>query len=114
MEREQMQKCLATVAAFHATGQRVHEWAPANGVSARALSSWCSHAARWQAKLDGVHTPPGQRKKSATDGFVSASLPQSIGAIVRVEIQSGQSRIQLHWPLGHARELAALVREVGR
>ena len=117
MNRQQMHSCLETVAAYRASGQRVPEWAPANGISARALASWCSHAGRWQAKLDGVRSEPVARKNAGGNtgsGFVAASLPPSTGAIVRVEIQSGATRVQLHWPLGHTRELATLVREVGR
>jgi hypothetical protein len=33
---------------------------------------------------------------------------------VRVEIQAGQTRVQLHWPLGRARELATFLREMAR
>ena len=117
MNRQQMQNCLETVAAYRASGQRVPEWAPANGISARALASWCSHAGRWQAKLDGVRSEPVARKNAggkAASGFVAASLPPSTGAVVRVELQVGTTRMQMHWPLGHTRELAAWVREVGR
>lgn len=114
MNRLQMQSCLETVAAFRASGQRADEWAQSKEMSVRALSSWCAHAARWQGILDGVHAEPVRRNKTSQGGFVAASLPPNMGAVVRVEIQSGQIRVQLHWPLGHARELAALVREVGR
>ena len=117
MNRQQMHSCLETVAAYRASGQRVCEWAQANAMSARALASWCSHAGRWQAKLDGVRSEPVARKNAggnAGSGFVAASLPPSTGAVVRVEIQSGATRVQMHWPLGHVRELANLVREVAR
>jgi hypothetical protein len=33
---------------------------------------------------------------------------------VRIELNSGAVRLELHWPLAHARELAALLRELGR
>ena len=117
MNRQQMQSCLETVAAYRASGQRVPEWAPANGISARALASWCSHAGRWQAKLDGVQREPVARKNAggnAGSGFVAASLPPSAGTVVRVELQVGATRMQMHWPVGHTRELATWVREVGR
>ena len=113
MDRQQMRSCLETVEAFRASGQRAHEWAQANGISHRALSSWCSHASRWQGKLDGVKSEPVARK-SAGNGFVAASLAPSSGATIRVEFEVGATRVQMHWPLGHARELATLVREVGR
>ena len=51
---------------------------------------------------------------NAGSGFVAAGLPPSTGAVVRVELQVGATRMQMHWPLGHVRELATLVREVAR
>jgi hypothetical protein len=114
MDRLQMQSCLETVAAFRASGQRADEWAQGQGMSVRALSSWCAHAARWQATLDGVRIEPARRRKPGVDGFVAASLPPSMGEVVRVEIQAGQTRVQLHWPLGRARELATFLREMAR
>jgi len=33
---------------------------------------------------------------------------------VRIEVNAGAARIELHGPLAHARELAALLRELGR
>ena len=56
MDREQMQRCLDVVAAYRASGQKGKAWAQANGVPERTLASWCAHARRWQARLDGV--PP--------------------------------------------------------
>ena len=117
MNRQQMHSCLETVAAYRASGQRVPEWAQANGISARALASWCSHAGRWQAKLDGAQSGSVARKNAGSNagsGFVAAGLPPSTGAVVRVELQVGATRMQMHWPLGHVRELATLVREVAR
>ena len=54
MEREGMERCLEQVAAYRASGQKAKAWAQANGVPLRALASWCAHARRWQARLDGV------------------------------------------------------------
>jgi hypothetical protein len=34
--------------------------------------------------------------------------------LVRIELNVGAARVELHWPLAHARELAALLRELGR
>jgi hypothetical protein len=70
MDREQMQRCLDVVAVYRASGQKGRVWAQANGVSERSLASWCAHARRWQARLDGVaHTP-----KSPPRGFVATHL----------------------------------------
>jgi hypothetical protein len=33
---------------------------------------------------------------------------------VRVELNAGSARLELHWPLAHTRELAALLREIGQ
>jgi hypothetical protein len=33
---------------------------------------------------------------------------------VRVELNAGSARLELHWPLAHTRELAALLRELGQ
>lgn len=108
-----MEHCLAQVAAYQASGQRSEAWALANGVKPRELASWCSHARRWQALLDGVAVQPMGRK--AASGFVAARLPSpSAGSTVRVELHAGASRIELHWPLSNMAELAQLLREVGR
>jgi hypothetical protein len=54
MDRQRMEHCLAQVAAYRASGQRSEAWALSNGVKPRELASWCSHARRWQAILDGA------------------------------------------------------------
>ena len=111
MDRERMERCLEQVAAYRASGLKGDAWARAIGVPLRALSSWCAHAQRWQARLDGASAPASASK---VGGFVAARVPPAIAATVRVEIQAGASRIELHWPVANARELAAWLREVGR
>ena len=54
MDRQRMESCLEQVAAYRASGQKGRVWAEANGVPPRALASWCAHARRWQARLEGV------------------------------------------------------------
>ena len=99
MDRQRMEHCLVQVVAYRASGQSSERWALANGIKPRELASWCAHAKRWRALLDGV----------------AASLPTRASAsTVRVELQAGPSRVELHWPLSHTVELAALLREVGR
>ena len=113
MDREQMQRCLEVVAAYRASGQKSGVWAAANGVALRVLASWCAHSRRWQARLDGVGAASAPQPKPT--GFVAARVaPGTAAATVHIEVTSGAGRLNLHWPLAHTRELAALVRELGR
>jgi hypothetical protein len=114
MDRQQMERCLEQVAAYRASGQKASEWARANGVPPRVLASWCGHSRRWQARLDGVNTGPSAAPRSS--GFVAARVAPSSGSTtsVRVELNAGATRLELHWPLAHTREFAALLRELGR
>ena len=112
MDEAKTRHCLAQVAAYRASGMKASEWARANAVPLRALSSWCTHAARWQARLEGA--PAAERGRPAA-GFVAARVQGvGIGSCVRVELQAGALAMSLHWPLGHTAELAAWLREVGR
>ena len=109
MDRQQMERCLEQVAAYRASGQKAQVWAEANGV----LASWCAHAARWQARLDGVSPEPSPAARPS--GFVAARVaPGAASTSVRVELNVGGTRLDLHWPLAHTRELASLLREFGR
>ncbi len=107
MDRQRIERCLEQVAAYKASGQKASEWAAANGVSVRDLASWSAHA-----RLDGATCEPAARKRAS--GFVAAALPANPSASVRVEINAGTTPVALHWPMSHARELAAWLREVGR
>lgn len=112
MVRQRMESCLEQVAAYRASGQKANIWAEANGVPPRALASWCAHARRWQARLDGVSAESSPARPS---GFVAARVVPSIASpSVRVELNAGGTRLDLHWPLTHTRELAALLRELGQ
>jgi len=111
MDREQMQRCLDVVAAYRASGEKGKAWAQANGVPERSLASWCAHARRWQARLDGVAHAP----KSKPSGFVAAHVaPGATSATVRMQMTCGGTRLDLHWPVAHTIELATLVRELSR
>lgn len=111
MERQKMERCLEQVAAYRASGQKASVWAAANGVELAMLQSWCTHARRWQARLDGAE-PSASSKPS---GFVAARLtPNAAPASVRIELNAPGTRLDLHWPLAHMRELASLLRELGR
>jgi hypothetical protein len=113
MDRQQMERCLERVAAYRASGQTAKAWAEANDVPIRAIASWCAHSRRWQARLDGVSAGPSAAPRS--NGFVAARVAPGAGSTsVRVEMTAGAARLELHWPLTHARELAALLRELGR
>mmetsp|Transcript_39084 Transcript_39084/g.91556 ORF Transcript_39084/g.91556 Transcript_39084/m.91556 type:complete len:112 (-) Transcript_39084:300-635(-) len=111
MDRERLERCLERVAAYKASGLKASVWAQANEVSIRDLSSWCAHAQRWQARLDGVPTSAPAPK---VGGFVAARVPAAIAATVRIEWHAGSTRVELHWPVANARELATWLREVGR
>jgi RecA-family ATPase len=52
LDRDDATLLLAEVAP--ASGQKASQWAAEHGVPLRSLASWCAHAARWQARLDGV------------------------------------------------------------
>jgi hypothetical protein len=111
MDRERMERCLEQVAAYRASGLKGDAWAQANGVPLRALSSWCAHAQRWRARLDGVAVSAPTPK---VGGFVAARVLAATAATVRIELHAGSTRVELHWPVVHTRELAAWLREVGR
>jgi hypothetical protein len=111
MDRERMERCLQQVAAYRASGLKGNAWAEANGVPLRALSSWCAHAQRWQARLDGV---PASALEPKVAGFVAARVPAATAATVRIELRAGSTALELHWPVANGRELAAWLREVGR
>ena len=113
MDRQQMERCLERVAAYRASGQTAKVWAEANDVPMRVIASWCAHSRRWQARLDGISTVPAPAPRPS--GFVAARVaPIAASASVRVALNAGTARLELHWPLAHTRELAALVRELSR
>ena len=111
-DREQIERCLAAVDAYEASGQKASVWAAAHGVAIRDLASWCAHARRWRARLQGVTVESAPRAPAA--GFVAAAIPVTTAASVRVELTVASGMVALHWPMSHVRELAAWVREVAR
>lgn len=119
MDRVEMERRLEQVATYQASGQKAMVWSQANGVPWRMLASWCAHASRWRAQLDGK-APPERVKRSATapaqapGGFVAASFP-TLAAIPAVRVcLPGAGGVELHWPLSHTAELAAWLRGVAR
>lgn len=73
MDRQQIEEYLQTVAAYRASWLKANEWASANGVTVRQLASWCAHAERWKAKLDGIELEPRRRRsRNSQAGFVAA------------------------------------------
>ena len=111
MERERLARCLDQVAAYRASGLKGNALAEANGMPLRALSSWCAHAQRWRALLGGVSVSAPAPKVGR---FVAARVPGATAATVRIDLHAGSTRIELHWPVANARDLAAWLREVGR
>lgn len=110
--RERIERCLAVVDAYEASGQKASVWAPANGVALRELASWCAHAGRWRARLNGTALELAQR--TAPAGFVAATMPASLPATVHVQWPSAWGALTLHWPISHTRELGSWLREVAR
>jgi hypothetical protein len=115
MDRERMERCLEQVSAYRASGLKAKAWAAANAVELLSLQSWCAHAARWRARLDGVESARPVRP----GGFVAARLATvapsvAAGPSVRLELGAGAGRLEMHWPLAHARELALWLREYTR
>ena len=115
MDRERLERCLEQVQAYRGSGLKAKVWAQANGVSLLALQSWCAHAGRWRARLDGVGALP----PAHPSGFVAARLASAAprppeAPCVRLDIGGVAGRVELHWPLTHSRELASWLREFTR
>ena len=80
-----------------------------------SLQSWCAHAARWRARLDGVEAAQPVRPSGFVAARVAAMAPSAAaGPSVRLELGAGAGRVEMHWPLAHARELALWLREYSR
>jgi hypothetical protein len=91
MDKEELKRRLAVVAAYRGSGQKATAWAQANDVPLRSLAAWCANARRWQARLDGV--PMNAQAK--TSGFIAAQIPQALPSAVRIEFDAGTVRLQL-------------------
>jgi len=111
LDRQRLERCLEQVVAYRASGLKATAWAAANGVELRELQSWCAHSKRWRARLDGV----ALAMPSRPSGFVAVQAPlapsASTSSCIRVELCLGAGRVDLHWPLSHARDLATWLRE---
>ena len=115
MDRQHVQRCMEQVAAYRASGMKAKAWAAANGVPLGTLGSWCAHYQRWQAKLDGGAGASVESATTRPPGFVAARVASpTIAAAVHIELTAGATRLEMHWPLAHARELATLLLELGR
>lgn len=115
MDRQHVQRCMEQVVAYRASGLKAKAWAEANGVPLGTLGSWCAHYRRWQARLDGAAPASANPATTRPSGFVAARMATpAMASSVRIELNAGAARLELHWPLAHARELAALLRELGR
>jgi hypothetical protein len=112
-DRQHAQRCMAQVEAYRASGMKAKAWAQANGVPLATLGGWCGHYRRWLALRDGPASAEPQPSRPV--GFVAARMALPCNASsVRIEMNAGALRLELHWPLTHERELAALLRELGR
>jgi hypothetical protein len=111
MDRQRMQDYLGHVAAYRASGKKASEWAAEHGVPLRSLASWCAHAGRWQARLNGVSAPVAGKPV----GFVAAGLAVAPAAgAVRIELQASTTGVTLHWPTAHALDLTAWLQAMAR
>lgn len=110
-DRERIEQCLAVVDAYEASGQKASVWAQTHGVALRDLASWCCHARRWRARLNGQASPLAQR--TAPTGFVAATMPAGAMATVQLQWPSASGALTLHWPISHLRELGTWLRELG-
>ena len=72
LDRQRLERCLEQVVAYRASGQKATAWAAANAVELRELQSWCAHAKRWRARLDGVERAPAGKRPA---NHILASLP---------------------------------------
>ena len=50
---------------------------------------------------------PASALASKVAGFVAARVPADVAATVRIKLHAGSTHVELHWPVGNARELAA-------
>ena len=114
LDRQRLERRLEQVVAYRASGLKATAWAAANKVELRELQSWCAHSKRWRARLDGVALAPSLRPSGfvAVRAAVAPSAPTS--TCIRVELGLGAGRVELRWPLSHARDLATWLREFSR
>ena len=114
LDRERLERCLAQVQAYRASGLKGAAWAAANGVGRGELQGGCAHPRGGRAGLGGAARPPPVQ----ACGFVALGAPMvpTTPASIRVELGLGlgAGRIDVHWPLSHARELATWLREFSR
>ncbi len=83
-------------------------WAEANGVPLGTLGSWCAHYRRWQAKREaGLWGAGGDGLTTRPAGFVAARVtPVAAASSVRIEVNAGAARLELHWPLAQGKRSA--------
>jgi hypothetical protein len=117
MDWQRVERCLAQVDAYKASRQKAKVWAQDNGVALRELASWCAHANRWRARMDGAGD--SDAAPAAPIGFVAARVAKdkplmAVRDSVRIELQAGATAVALQWPTTHPRELAAWLRELSR
>ena len=118
LDRERLERCLAQVVAYRAYGLKATAWAATNGVELMELQSWCAHSKRWRARLDGVALAPPLQPSGfvAVRSPVAPSAAATTAASIRVELGLGVGarKVDVHWPLSHARDLTAWLREFCR
>ena len=114
MDRQRLERCLEQVVAYRASGLKATAWAAANKVELRELQRWCAHSKRWRARLDGVALAPPLQPSGFVPVRAALAQPAPTSTCIRVELGSGTGKVDLHWPLSHARDLATWLREFSR
>jgi hypothetical protein len=121
---QRVERSLAQVEAYQASGQKAKVWAQAHGVNLRDLASWCAHAQRWRAAMAKRPGSPGHEGQASKRplGFVAAQLPLAQGVraragqraqpggdapSVRIELAIGHAHMVLHWPCEQAQSLVS-------
>jgi transposase-like protein len=101
------------VAACRQPGVSIAAVALANGLNANLLRRWVAHS---EAQNAG-RAVPGAAPVVAADGvvpFVPLTVRDDDGRgaerSIRIEVQRGAGRVQVHWPLAAAAECAAWLR----
>jgi transposase-like protein len=100
------------VAACRQPGVSIAAVALANGLNANLLRRWVAHS-----ETHGARTVPGVAPVVAANGvvpFVPLTVREDEGRgaerSIRIELQRGAARVQVHWPLAAAAECTAWLR----
>ena len=87
----------------------------ANGLNATMLRKWVTQARGTQPGGTDPLTVQEEAAKARAVGFIPLAMPSSpMPADIRIELQRGDTRIQVSWPLAAAGECGGWLRELLR